>query len=43
LIIGVITGLSMAFLPYQWVNVITFGLLMVILVFRPHGLFQSEV
>ncbi|HOK06126.1 MAG TPA: branched-chain amino acid ABC transporter permease [Syntrophales bacterium] len=39
LIIGVITGLSMAFLPYQWVNLITFGLLMVFLIFRPHGLF----
>ncbi|MBW2340786.1 MAG: branched-chain amino acid ABC transporter permease [Deltaproteobacteria bacterium] len=43
LIIGVITGLSFAFLPYQWVNLLTFGLLMVILVFRPQGLFQSEV
>ena len=43
LIIGVITGLSLAFLPYQWVNLLTFGLLMVILVFRPQGLFQSEV
>ena len=43
LIIGVITGLSMAFLPYQWVNLLTFGLLMVILIFRPQGLFQSEV
>jgi len=43
LIVGVITGLSMAFLPYQWVNLLTFGLLMVILIFRPQGLFQSEV
>jgi branched-chain amino acid transport system permease protein len=43
LIIGVITGLSMAFLPYQWVNLLTFGLLMVILVVKPQGLFQSEV
>lgn len=43
LIIGVITGLSLAFLPYQWVNLLTFGLLMVILIFRPQGLFQSEV
>jgi branched-chain amino acid transport system permease protein len=42
-IIGIITGLSLAFLPYQWVNLITFGLLIVILVVRPHGLFQSEV
>lgn len=43
LIIGIITGLSLAFLPYQWVNLLTFGLLMIILIFRPQGLFQSEV
>jgi branched-chain amino acid transport system permease protein len=43
LIVGVITGLSLAFLPYQWVNLLTFGLLMIILIFRPQGLFQSEV
>lgn len=42
LIVGVITGLSLAFLPYQWVNLLTFGLLMIILIFRPQGLFQSE-
>lgn len=42
-IVGIITGLSLALLPYQWVNLLTFGLLMVILVFRPQGLFQSEV
>ncbi len=43
LIIGIITGLSLAFLPYQWVNLLTFGLLMVILVVRPYGLFRGEV
>lgn len=43
IIVGIITGLSMAFLPYQWVNLLTFGLLMVLLVIRPQGLFQSEV
>jgi len=43
LLIGVITGLSLAFLPYQWVNLLTFGLLMVVLVLRPQGLFRSEV
>jgi branched-chain amino acid transport system permease protein len=43
LLIGVITGLSFAFLPYQWVNVLTFGLLMIILIFRPQGLFKGEV
>jgi branched-chain amino acid transport system permease protein len=43
LIIGVITGLSMALLPFQWVNLVTFGLLMVFLIFRPHGLFKQGV
>jgi branched-chain amino acid transport system permease protein len=43
LLIGVITGLSLAFLPYQWVNILTFGLLMIVLVLRPQGLFTSEV
>jgi len=43
LIIGVITGLSMAFLPFQWVNLVTFGFLMVFLILRPHGLFKQGV
>jgi branched-chain amino acid transport system permease protein len=43
LIIGVITGLSLAFLPYQWVNLLTFGLLMIILIIKPQGLFKGEV
>lgn len=43
ILIGVITGFSMAFLPYQWVNLLTFGLLMLILLVRPQGLFKSEV
>jgi branched-chain amino acid transport system permease protein len=43
LIIGVITGLSLAFFPYQWVNLLTFGLLMIILIIRPQGLFRGEV
>ncbi|MFH0824654.1 MAG: branched-chain amino acid ABC transporter permease [Pseudomonadota bacterium] len=42
-IIGVITGLSLAFLPFQWVNLLTFGLLMVVLLIRPQGLFRGEV
>jgi branched-chain amino acid transport system permease protein len=41
-IIGIITGLSLAFLPYQRVNLPTFGLLRAILLARPHGLFQRE-
>jgi branched-chain amino acid transport system permease protein len=41
LIIGIITGLSLAVLPYQWVNLLTFGLLMVILLVRPQGLFRN--
>jgi branched-chain amino acid transport system permease protein len=43
LIIGVITGLSLAFLPYQWVNLLTFGLLIIILIIKPQGLFKGEV
>ncbi len=43
LIVGVITGLSLAFLPYQWVNLLTFGLLMIILIIKPQGLFKGEV
>ncbi len=43
IIIGIITGLSLAFLPYQWVNLVTFGLLMIILLILPQGLFPSEV
>jgi len=43
LVIGIITGLSLAALPYQWGNLLTFGLLMVILLVRPQGLFRSEV
>jgi branched-chain amino acid transport system permease protein len=43
LIIGVITGISLAVLPYQWVNLLIFGLLMAILLVRPQGLFKSAV
>jgi branched-chain amino acid transport system permease protein len=40
LMIGVITGLTGAFLPQQWTNVLLFGLLMVILLIKPEGLFK---
>jgi len=43
LLIGLLNGLSLAFFPYQWVNVITFGVLILILLVRPSGLFASEV
>ncbi len=43
LIVGVITGLSMAFIPYQWINPVTFGILMIVLLAKPGGLFQGEV
>jgi len=33
----------MAFLPFQWVNLVTFGFLMVFLILRPHGLFKQGV
>ncbi|MBN1105095.1 MAG: branched-chain amino acid ABC transporter permease, partial [Deltaproteobacteria bacterium] len=41
LLIGLIIGLSGAFFPHQWINVILFGLLMVILVVKPQGLFRT--
>jgi branched-chain amino acid transport system permease protein len=43
LLIGLITGFCFTFLPYQWVNPMTFGLLMVLLIVRPHGIFRSEM
>lgn len=41
LLIGFIIGLSAAFLPFVWVNVLLFALLLVILLFKPEGLFAS--
>jgi len=43
LLLGIITGLSMAFIPYQWINVLTFGLLILTLLVRPQGLFRTGV
>lgn len=40
LIIGFIMGVSAAFLPFIWVNVLLFGLLLIMLLFRPAGLFE---
>jgi branched-chain amino acid transport system permease protein len=40
LMIGLITGLSGAFFPFQWINVLLFGLLMGILLVKPEGLFK---
>jgi len=41
LLLGVITGLCMAFIPYQWINVLTFALLVITLLVRPQGLFKT--
>jgi len=41
LLIGLIIGLSGAFFPQQWINVILFGLLMGILLVKPEGLFKT--
>ena len=41
LLIGFIIGVSAAFLPFVWVNVLLFALLLAILLFRPEGLFGS--
>jgi branched-chain amino acid transport system permease protein len=43
LLLGVITGLGMAFIPYQWINVLTFALLVITLLVRPQGLFKTGV
>ncbi len=43
LLIGIITGFCLALVPYQWINVITFGLLMIILLLRPEGIFRTGV
>jgi len=39
LLIGFIIGISAAFLPFVWVNVLLFALLLTILLLRPQGLF----
>jgi branched-chain amino acid transport system permease protein len=39
LLIGFIIGVCAAFLPFVWVNVLLFALLLIILLFRPEGLF----
>jgi branched-chain amino acid transport system permease protein len=41
LLIGFIMGLCAAFLPFVWVNVLLFALLLAILLFKPEGLFGS--
>jgi len=41
LLIGFIIGVCAAFLPFVWVNVLLFALLLIILLFRPQGLFGS--
>ncbi len=39
LVIGFITGISAAFLPFVWVNVLLFTFLLFILLLKPEGLF----
>jgi len=41
LTIGFIIGVSAAFLPFVWVNVLLFALLLFILLFKPEGLFGT--
>jgi len=43
LLIGLITGVTGAFLPFEWVNVLMFGLLVFVLLIRPYGIFNSVV
>lgn len=41
LLIGFIIGVSAAFLPFVWANVILFALLLLVLLIKPEGLFTS--
>jgi branched-chain amino acid transport system permease protein len=41
LFIGFVIGISAAFLPFVWVHAVLFGLLLLILLFRPTGLFKA--
>lgn len=41
LLIGLVTGVTGAFLPFEWVNVLMFGLLIFVLLLRPYGLFHK--
>lgn len=41
LLIGFIIGVSAAFLPFVWTNVLLFALLLVVLLFKPEGLFAN--
>jgi branched-chain amino acid transport system permease protein len=41
LLIGFIIGVSAAFLPFVWTNAILFALLLVVLLFKPEGLFAG--
>jgi len=41
LMIGLIIGVCSAFFPQQWINVLLFALLMVILLIKPEGLFRT--
>ena len=41
LLIGFIIGVSAAFLPFAWVNILLFALLLIVLLFKPEGLFTS--
>jgi branched-chain amino acid transport system permease protein len=40
LLMGLIMGVAGAFLPYIWVNLVLFALLLIILLVKPEGLFQ---
>jgi branched-chain amino acid transport system permease protein len=39
LLIGLIIGVCAAFLPFIWVNILLFLLLLIILLFKPEGIF----
>jgi branched-chain amino acid transport system permease protein len=41
LIIGLVIGISSALIPLTWINLVLFGIIVLILLLRPTGLFRQ--
>jgi branched-chain amino acid transport system permease protein len=41
LIVGLVIGISSAVIPLTWINLVLFGIIIVLLVVRPTGLLQQ--
>jgi branched-chain amino acid transport system permease protein len=42
LMLGVIEAMAQAFMPGRWTNAITFGVIMLVILLRPNGVFGSR-